>query len=435
MHRRSFVRTVGAAAITAPFLKTLDAKAQDPVAPKRFIFMLTGNGFQPNGIESSGSGATFTLGSSLRPLDPFKAKLNVLRGLDNDASYDGPGAGHQKGVGAWLTGRPLNEGDFTGGGGQSAGWASGISVDQRIAQVVGGETRFPSLELGVQVEGSNNRHRISYAGNDAPLPPEDDPRDLYRRVFASVTGDAATLERLRRRRQSVLDWVNGDLGRLRGRLGAGDRPQLDAHLENIREIERRLEMTTAACTAPGEPAGFDPYNINNYQRAGRLTIDLMVSAMQCDMTRVSTLLWGGGTSSKRFPDLGFAESHHTLSHDGDTNTTSQNKLRMINQWYATQLAYLLGKLDSVPEGSGTMLDNTVVIWGSELSKGNTHSRRDMPVVMAGSLGGYLRTGRFVQFTGQPHNNLLLTILHGFGIMDSSFGAAAHSTGTLSQLVA
>jgi hypothetical protein len=434
IHRRQLLRTLGAAALAAPFIRVAGAKAIDP--PKRFIFMLTGNGFQQNGWTASGAGATFTLGSSLRALDPFKSKLLIMRGLDNDVSYDGPGAGHQKGVGAWLTGRPLNEGDFGGGGDALSGWASGISVDQRIANVIGGETRLPSLELGVGVSGSNNRHRLAYTGSDAPLPPDSSPQRVYERVFAPIVGDAGTLARLRRRRQSVLDWVRGDLGRLNGQLGVEDRPSLEAHLENIREIERQLDTAASSCAAPGAPATFDPMRDENYERAGTLQIDLLVAAMACDITRVSTLLWSGGTSGQRFPSLGFTESHHTLSHDGDSNTASQGKLRQIDRFYAARFAHLLQRLDETPEpgGAGTMLDNTVVMWGSELSKGNTHSRRDMPVALAGGLGGYFRGNRFVRFTGQPHNNLLLTILHGFGIMDASFGARAHCTGTLSEIV-
>lgn len=437
LHRRQLLRTLGAAALAAPFMRVASAQAVD--TPKRFIFMMTANGFQLNGWTPTGSGASFTLGSSLASLEPFKSKLLLLRGLDMAASYEGPGGGHQKGCGAWLTGRPLNDGDFTGGNGDLlSGWGSGISVDQRIANVIGGETRLPSLELGVAVSGSNNRHRISYSGSDAPLPPDSSPQRVYERLFSSVVGDASSLARLRRRRQSVLDWVRGDLGRLNGRLGAEDRPALDAHLERIREIERQLDMTASACTAPDAPATFDPMRQENLERAGTLQIDLMVAAMACDITRVSTLLWSGGTSGQRFPALGFTESHHSLSHDGDSNTTSQRKLREINTFHAQRFAHLLQRLEETPEpggGGGTMLDNTVVVWGSELSKGNSHSRRDMPIVMAGGLGGYFRTGRYLTLGGQPHNNLLLTILHGFGIMDTSFGLGRYCTGTLDALVA
>ena len=437
LHRRQLMKTLGVAALAAPFVRVGAARAVD--APKRFIFMMTANGFQLNGWTPTGSGATFTLGSSLSALAPHKSKLLVLRGLDMAAGYDGPGGGHQKGCGAWLTGRPLNDGDFTGGNGDLlSGWASGISVDQRIANVIGSETRLPSLELGVAVTGSNNRHRISYAGSDAPLPPDSSPQRVYERLFSSVVGDASTLARLRRRRQSVLDWVRGDLNRLNGQIGAEDRPGLESHLERIREIERQLDMSGASCAAPGAPPAFDANREPNLDRAGALQIDLMVAAMACDITRVSTLLWSGGTSGQRFSTaLGITESHHSLSHDGDSNSASQRKLRDINTFHAGHFARLLSRLDETPEpggGEGTMLDNSVVIWGSELSKGNSHSRRDMPIVMAGGLGGYFRTGRYITFSGQPHNNLLLTILHGFGIMDSSFGTPRHCTGTLSQLV-
>lgn len=433
--RRRFLGALGATAICAPFLRPGLARADAP--KKRFVFMMTANGFQDDGIAISGSGTSFTLGSSLRPLEAHRAKLLFLRGLDNAASYEGPGGGHQKGCGAWLTGRPLNDGDFTGGNGDLlSGWASGISLDQRIAQVIGDETRLPSLELGVQVRGATNRHRISYSGSDAPLPPESSPHRVYARLFGAVAGDAETLARVRRRRRSVLDLVRGDLTRLGGRVATEDRPALEAHLERIREIERQLDAEASSCDAPDAPATFDPMRETNYQRAGTLQMDLLVAAMACDVTRVATILWSGGTSGQRFPSLGFGEAHHPLSHDGDGVAASQEKLRAIDRFHAERFAHLVDRLDSTPDpsGEGTMLDHTVVVWGSELSKGNTHSRRDMPIVMAGGLGGYFRTGRFVRFGGRAHNDLLLTILHGFGIEDATFGLPRHCSGPLTQLV-
>jgi hypothetical protein len=436
--RRQFLRGlgIGAAALAAPFCRV--ASAQEVGAPKRFIFMMTANGFQEDGYVVGGTGATFTLGPTLRALEPFRSKLLLLRGLDNEASYEGPGGAHQKGVGAWLTGRPLNDGDFTGGNGDLlSGWASGISIDQRIANVIGSETRLPSLELGVQVRGASNRHRVSYTGSDAPLPPDSSPQRVYGRLFGAVTGDDAALARLRRRRQSVIDLARGDLSRLHGQLGVDDRPALEAHLERIRELERQLDVVATSCDTPGEPATFDPMREGNYEQAGTLQIDLLVAAMACDITRVSTLLWSGGTSGQRFPSLGFGDAHHPLSHDGDGNAASQTKLRQIDRFHAERFAHLLARLDGTPEpggGGGTMLDNTVVVWGSELSKGNTHSRRDMPIVMAGGLGGYFRTGRALRFAGEPHNDLLLTILHGFGIRDATFGVPRLCSGPIARLL-
>lgn len=435
MKRRDVLTALGAAAIAAPFVRPSLARADGH--RKRFVFMMTANGFQEDGIAISGSGTTFTLGPSLRPLEPHREKLLFLRGLDNAASYEGPGGAHQKGCGAWLTGRPLNDGDFTGGNGDLlSGWASGISLDQRIANALGGETRLPSLELGVQVRGASNRHRISYTGSDAPLPPESSPHRAYTRLFGGAIGDDAALARLRRRRRSVLDVLRGDLGRLHAQVAAEDRAALDAHLERIRELERQLDASGAACTAPAAPGSFDPMREETYERAGTLQIDLMVAAMACDITRISTLLWSGGTSGQRFPSLGFGEGHHPLSHDGDGNAPSQEKLREIDLFHAQRFAHLVRRLDETPEpgGEGTMLDHTVVVWGSELSKGNTHSRRDMPIVMAGGLGGHFRTGRAVRFAGRPHNDLLLTILRGFGIEDATFGLARHCTGVLTQLL-
>lgn len=437
LDRRSFLKSIGVGAAGLSLLPAVVSRAAEAPVPKRFIALLTANGTIGDAwVKSSTSETDFALGTILEPLAPFKKKLILLSGLDNLASYDGPGAAHQKGVGAFLTGAPLLDGDFGGGGDAKSGWASGISLDQRLANTLGKDTAFKSLELGVQVEGSNNRHRIAYAASNQPIAPDDSPASVFERLFGTIAASAgdqeAVLRRLRRR-QSVLDFAENDLLRLKHQLGADEHERLEAHLESIRDVEKRLEMPTATCDYPTVPTGLAHKKIENYEKVGKLQSDLLAAAFACDLTRFATVLYGGGTSSKRFPALGFDDTHHTLSHAGNTDTAAKSKLIQINRFYAQQVAYLLQKLDSIPEGNGTVLDNTVVLWGNELSIGNTHSRKGLRWMLAGSAGGALKTGRYVQYSGVPHNNLLVSIARAVGLDLDTFGPSKYCTGALGKL--
>jgi hypothetical protein len=441
LNRRHFLAGlgVGAATLGLPFTRTLTGAAKGADGfPKRFVAFFTANGTLPNRW-ASGSGTSFELGSILTPLAPFREKLLLVRGLDMDCTREGPGAGHQKGIGGLLTGQPLNDGEFTGGDGSIvSGWAAGPSIDQRIAQDIGGDTRFGSLELGVTVRGSNNRHRLAYRGSDDPIPPDNDPWNVYERLFADLGEDPGGLQRVRDERRSVIDLVRGDLLELEGKLGASERHRLDAHLESLRDVERRMDAigaAGAACENPMMPGRIDPMNRDNHAEISVLQLDLLAMAFACDLTRVATVLYAGATSGQTFNWLGFGESHHSLSHEADSNTSAQNKLEQINHFYAEQLAYFLAKLDAIPEGDGTVLDNTIVLWCNALAKGNTHSRRDMSFVVAGSGGGYLDTGRLVEFDGRQHNDLLVTLANAYGVDIDRWGHPGYTEGPLGRLVA
>lgn len=436
--RRAFLKSLGVGAAALSFLPSSVTRAADPTIPKRFIAFFTGNGTLPAFWAKPGATEKdFTLGPILAPLAAFKQKLVLLDGLDNAASYDGPGAAHQKGCGAFLTGRGLNAGDFTGGNGEtSSGWASGISIDQELANHFAGETPLKSLELGVQVEGSNNRHRIAYAGSDKPLPPDDEPKSVFERLFAGFSQTAAETERLRRRRQKALDLVKGDLAKLRAELGAEDRERLDSHAAAVGEIEQKLEMMVGkTCVPPVIDPALDASKPQNYEKTGKLQMDLLVAALRCDLTRFASVLWGGATSGKSLPWLGFSDRHHELSHAGDSDSVAQGKLVKINTWYAQQFLYLLQGLEAAKEADGSsVLDNSIVLWGSELSIGNTHSRKAVHWVMAGNAGGAFASGRYLKLSAVPHNNLLVSIANALGHSITTFGTPSRCTGALAQLV-
>jgi hypothetical protein len=216
------------------------------------------------------------------------------------------------------------------------------------------------------------------------------------------------------------------------RLPAEDRPRLEAHAEAIRSIERQLDALGRECEVPvlGDPV--DVKAKENYPAIGRLQMDLLFQAHLCDLTRVSSFMWSNADSWQYFPWIGIDEEHHALSHL--TDDASIDKLTAIDTWYAEQMAYFFGLLDGVPEGDGTMLDNSLVLWGNEIGKGDTHSHENIPWVLAGSAGGRLSTGRFIDYGSEPHNNLLLSVLHAFGMeSETSFGPAGYTTGPLPGL--
>ena len=278
---------------------------------------------------------------------------------------------------------------------------------------------------------------MSYLGANQPLPPENDPNAVFARVFGDINADPVALARRRKRRQSVLDLVTDEYAALIPKLDAFDRQKLEQHLTALREVEGRLAIDTSAvtdyCVVPsinGLPPHMAP---QNYEATGKAQIDLAVAALACDLTRVATLQFSHSVSQHVFNNLGISSAHHDLSHEPDNNPEAQEALIKINTFYAEQYAYLIDKMRSVSEGDGTMLDNSVVVWVNELSKGNSHSRDEVPYVMAGSCGGYFTTGRHVEFVLTPHNDLLLTLMHAMGVEADSFGDRGYSHGPLTRL--
>jgi hypothetical protein len=339
-----------------------------------------------------------------------------------------------KGPGAMLTGGSLLEGSFTGAGGP-AGWADRISVDQAIANRIGGRSRFPSLEFGVRIEGQEPLRVISYRGANQPNLAVDDPRRMYDRIFADLTLDDSERESRLRDQRSVLDFVKDDIALLQRRVTSEDRARLDAHLGGIRNIEQRLNAAQVVCEPPSLPGGLDPRAMESFPAVGKLQLDLMLLAHRCDMTRVSTFMWANADSWQYYPWIGVDEEHHELSHAGDDDLAARDKLIAINVWHAEQLAYLLDGLALAQEADGSyMLDNTLVLWGNELGAGNTHGYTDIPWLLAGGAGGALRMGRALQLPDHPHNDLLVSVCQAMGMHDvTTFGIPGVCTGPLPGL--
>ncbi len=420
------------------------ARRQDALAfPKRVIFFYT-----PNGNLEVPSSMDFA-GSHLEPLMPFRDKVVVLKGLSLLANDVGPGEPHQQGM-ALLTGRKLNAGAQAGGDGTRAGYASGRSVDQEIGETAGAGTRFKTLNVGVQSTqygGTEVRTVLSYSGDSQPVANETSPWSLYKQVFSELGADASGLERQRQRRHSVLDFVKDRFSKVNPRVSVEDRRKLEQHLAAIRDVESRLDnpggAVGAACSKPTLPLPFDLNDPANFATIGALHMDLIAMTLACDLTRVVTLQWSAATNNRAYPFLNYDDGsglrpilgdEHHLGHEPDNNVHAWGKLRVIRLWYMRQLAYLLRKLQAVPEGGGTLLDNTVVVWCSEIARGNTHSHHNTPFLLCGGAGGAWATDRTLVFDDVPHNNLLVSLMNGMGVDAQTFGDPDHCTGPLAGLV-
>ncbi len=449
LSRRRLLGGLGAlsVALTSPVWRSATVFGQDANQPaaRRFIGIFSANGTVASDFFPAGTAADspLTLGRILAPLEAHRDKLLVLKGLHMNSTVEDelgvpsankPGGPHMKGPGAMLTGGSLLPGSFTGSGGP-AGWADRISVDQAIAQRIGTTTQFPSLEFGVRIEGQEPLRVISYRGANQPNTAVDNPFQMYSRIFANADLSAAELARRIAERRSVLDFLKDDLARLQARVNAEDRARLEAHLGGIRSIEQRLDGTAVACTPLEMPAQFDTRAMENYPTVGRLQMDLMLLAHTCGMTRVSTFMWANADSWQYYPWIGVNEEHHELSHAGDDDAVSSEKLVTINTWHAEQVAYLVNELALRREVDGSaMLDNTLLLWGNEIGAGNTHTYRNIPWLLAGGAGGALRTGRYLQYPDLPHNNLLVSACHAMGMTDvTSFGIPGVCTGPLTNL--
>ncbi len=451
LSRRSLLRGAGGIAIALPLLEAMIGRRSHAAGdgpPPRFLVVFSANGTIEERWNPVGGEEDFVLddpedpGRILAPLEPFKDRLLVLGGLDMLSRDHGPGGnGHDLGMGHMLTGADLVVGPS--GVGEFShlpdGTVGGPSIDQVIADLIGQETAFRSLELGVQANLDVNRQltsRMCYRGPFEVLPPENDPRAAFDAFFLQLGTDPTELAKLKARRASVLDRVKEDFDALNAKLGGTDRQKLEAHLQAIREVEQSLEAAggpLAGCALPDEPGELNPGSNDQFPTIGRLQMDLMAMALTCDITRVSSLQWSTAQSGTRFSWLGHSDSHHSLSHEADNSSEARTQLVQINHWYAEQFAYLLGKLSAQEELGGTLLDNTVVLWVNEQGNGQTHSKDQVPFVLAGNYADKLRTGRWLQYDQRAHNDLFLSLMHLFGSDAVTFGNAAVNGGPLTNL--
>jgi len=300
----------------------------------------------------------------------------------------------------------------------------------------------------VHVRDTEVRARISYAGADMPIPPREDPKDVFAALFGMPTGSGGTtdpaLARLWAQRKSVFDATNTETERIKSLVGKNDRDKLTAHLTAMRDVEKRLVGMTGtttggglACTKPGAPADVDLKNDDLYVRAGQAQMDLAVAALACDQTRIITFQWSYSESEHLFSFLNISGNHHAISHDFSSSGANYDAYNKIQIWYQSQFAYLLGKMDAIKEGTGTLLDHSVVLWATEIGESTQHDLLQMPYVLAGSANGKIRAGRLLDYTSnkRDNNQMLVSIGQAMGDNLTSFGDSSGATGPLPGLAA
>lgn len=440
IERRTFLAGV-AGALSLPLLHAMRTGAAPGDHPKRLVLFYNPNGtVGENWFPTDTMGETsFTLPRILEPFAAHREKLAIFKGINTSVGQDplNNGGPHQRGIGSLFTGQMLLEGDFADGCGSKAGWADGPSIDQVIAQEIGGDTPFRSLELGVRANSNDVQGRIAYAGSGAPLPPTNDPRELYQRLFFREA--PLDPENPDNRRQSILDTVGEQYSELNAQIGYEDRMKLEQHLSLVEDLERRLGLHptpgSGSCSAPTLPEPLAPDDENTMPAISRSQLDLLALAFACDLTRVASVQYSTGFNRIRYPWLDTEGEGHSLSHSGESNLQAWEALTTRARWHAGEIAYFLDRLAEIPEGAGTVLDNTLVLWGNEVSRGNSHSLDNIPYLIAGNAGGSVRTGRCVEFSGASNCDFLHAIVQAFGIERETFGHPDHANGVLSGVLA
>jgi hypothetical protein len=399
--------------------------------PNRMVFMYVPNGkvmpdWVPNGV-----GRNYELSKLLLPLAALKNDFNVITGLAADkARAHGDGGGdHARAMAAYLTGAQPYKTDGT-------DVRAGISVDQIAASRVGQTTRLPSLEIGSEPSNAAGscdtgyscvyNSTISWRSATTPLPKIFRPREVFNRLF----GDSAISPEMERRKKSILDFVLGESHRLENRVGKNDRRKLDEYFTSIRDIELRMERASKM-PPPVKPDYAVPTDIpEDFGEYMQIMADLIVLALQTDTTRVITYVVANEVSNRTYPEIGVRDGHHETSHHGNRPDRLAN-LRKINTYHIQQLAYMLKKMKAIKEGDGTLLDHSMVVYGSGNADGDRHDHDNLPTLVAGRGCGTIATGRHIHYEREtPINNLWLSLLDR---MDSPVETFGDGTGRLAEL--
>ncbi len=416
----------------------LTALAQSAnVKPTRMAFLFVPNGIDMANWTPSAEGALGDLPAVLQPLDPVKSKINVLTGLTQHNAFalgDGPGD-HARSTATWLTGVHVKK---TAG----ADIQAGVSADQVAAQFIGQKTRFPSLEIGcergAQAGDCDSGYScaysssISWRGESTPNAKEVNPRLVFERLFGTgSTEDKESRARRERYRTSILDMVAEDAAKLKGQLGQRDQQKLEEYLAGVREIERRLQSIESQQIDKTLEGAVRPTGVpSDFGEHIRLMGDMMVLAFQADLTRICTFMYANDGSNRSYPTIGIADGHHDMSHHGQ-NPEKLDKKRRIDRFHIEQLAYILKKMESIKEPTGTLLDNTLLVYGAGISDGDRHNHDNLPILLAGRGAGSLQSGRHLVYPNQtPMNNLFLSLLDRVGCPIEKLG---DSTGKLQGL--
>ncbi len=443
--RRALLRGLGVS-LALPSFESLVSRSviastplRNATTPTRMAAIFVPNGVHVPDWVPTTSGFGYQLPYILEPLSAVRDDLLVLSGLTHDkgrSNGDGPGD-HARSASVFLTGAQPRKTD-------GSNIRVGISVDQYAAQAIGGATRLPSLELGCEEgRGAGNcdsgyscaySSNISWASETTPVGKEVNPRLAFERMFStSQSGDAVLGSRQQRlaMRKSILDYVADDAQRLQKDLARSDQRKLDEFLSGVRQVERQIEHGEQESKQPGAAEMEIPEGVpQEYADHIRLMLDMIVIAFQSDSTRIATMMFANAGSNRSYREIGIADGHHSLSHHAG-DPIKHAKIRQINRFHTTQLAYFLKRLKSIPEGDGTLLDHCMILYGSGLSDGNRHNNENLPILLAGRGGGTIDPGRHVAYsTETPLCNLFLSMLDRVGAPAPYIG---DSTGRLTGL--
>jgi len=442
LSRRTLLRGIGTA-VALPFLDAMrPAFSAAPSrlagkAPVRLALSYVPNGIIMEDWTPVAEGTLGQLPSVLEPIAKYKDDVMLLSGLTHNngrALGDGPGD-HARAAASFLTGvHPKKT--------HGADIQNGISVDQVAADLIGDRTRFASIELATEhgrLAGNCDSgyscaysNSISWRSDTTPMPPEVNPRLVFERLFGRPGGSNDPIARAKRKRyqKSILDFVQQDTRKLQADLGPTDQRKLDEYLTGVREIEQRIAASEATA-AHADPSMDRPSGVPvDFAEHTRLMFDLQVVAFQTDQTRITTFMLGREGSNRTYREIGVSGAHHGLTH----HRNDEEKIRQIskiNRYHMELFSYFLERLDSIHEGDGTLLDNSIVVYGSGLADGNRHTHHDLPVLVAGRASGGLHPGRHLRYkTETPMANLYLTLLDRLGVHPETIG---DSNGRLEHL--
>ncbi len=420
LSRRAVLRGVGTA-LSLPLLESMvPAMSAVPAPRTRFGAIYFPHGATMARWTPANEGRDFTFSEILQPLEPFRARINVITNLRHPLAY-GPGGAtgnHNRSSAAYLSGAKA----------MSGAPRLGITVDQVAVQHLGQDTPLPSLELTVEDSSMScgeglscaYRNTISWQGETAPLPMQNNPRNVFEQLF----GDGANAtQRAARRTEalSLLDSVSDQIRGLDRRLPATDRERLDRFVTDVREIERRIaqagERASGDVEIPDRPSGI-PKDVDQHIK---LMYDLLTLAWQTEITHIGTFMVAKELSGAVYPASGVRDSFHILSHHSN-NENNKARFAVLNRYHTSLFAYFLDKLAKLPDGDGTLLDHSLVLYGSGMSDGNSHNHDPLPIVLAGGAGGRLTGNRhLVQAEHTPMSNLLLALLDKLGCPEEHFG--------------
>lgn len=439
--RRTFLKGLGTA-MALPLLEAMQpaalaaATASAASTPRRMAFVYVPNGANMDDWRPKNFGANYDLPPILAPLKNVQSEVSVFNGLTHaKGRANGDGAGdHARASATFLTGCQPKKTD-------GADIKVGISADQVAAEKIGRATRFPSLEIGCdrgqQAGNCDSGYSCAYSYNIAwktestPLPPEVNPRNVFDRLFSNERSNETPERRaiVDRQRRSVLDFVLEDAKRLQSNLGATDRRKLDEYMTAVRDLEQRIEQAQkyqVAMPALKSPTGIP----EDYEAHIRLMYDLLALALQTDSTRIATFVVAHDGSNRNYPFIGVTDGHHDLSHHSG-NEEKKAKIAKINTFHMRQFAYFLEKMRSIKEGDGTLLDHSMIVYGSGLADGNAHAHDNLPVLLAGRGGGTINPGRHIQVRKEtPMTNLFMSLVENMGAKVPRIG---DSTGPLKEL--